>query len=369
VSTEGGSLPAPSPSLIGLDRVREPGYAHDGLIRLDRNERVQPLPEWFMETLREAFQSSLLISYPIPDELYRQLGAELGVAEEQLLLTPGSDAAIKALYQAYLRPEDAVVMLDPSYAMYEVYARMFRAKPRQVPFDATLNLDGERLLESVTSGVRLVMIANPNQPTGTLLGEDVLLRLAERAMAVQALLAVDETYYPFSRTTVLPWIRRLPNLLVIRSFSKAGLAGLRIGFVAGHGDLIANLYRVRSVHDVNSVAILCASQLLKHPSVVSDYVAEVEAGARLLTTRLGTMRLIPISTHTNFLLVRVAHRCRPKELVEGLYRRGYLVKGPFSSPCLADCIRVTLGPPALMASFAEALAQALAEIAQKREGE
>lgn len=355
------ALPPPIPALAHFHRAREPGNETHAYISLDRNERLQPLPEWFLEKIRQSLESALLTAYPVQEGLYHQLAAQLGLPEEQLLLTAGSDAAIKAVYHAYVRPSDMVVMLDPSYAMYKIYAQMFQAKVVPIPFDHELKVDTEQLLRSVIPGVRLVMLANPNQPTGTLLKEDVLRRLTERTRATGTLLAVDEAYYPFSHYTVLPWVKEFPHLLVIRSLSKAaGLAGLRIGFVAGHRDAVANLYKVRSVHDVNSMAIMCASQVLKHPEIIDDYVAEVEAGGRLLAERARALGLVPLPTRANFMLVRVARRCSPSKLVEALRDRGYLVKGPFSNPCIEDCIRITLGPRALMTAFADVLEQILA---------
>lgn len=338
------------------------------MMELDRNERVHPLPEWFLEAIRQSLQSTLLTRYPSQDAVHQQLATQLGLLPEQVLLTAGSDAAIKALYHAYVRPGDTVVMLDPSYAMYPVYARMFQARICSIAFDESLVLDVARLVRSVVPGVRLVMLANPNQPTGTLLPEPVLRDLAERTQEVGALLAVDEAYYPFSRTTVLPWIREMPHVVVVRTFSKAaGLAGLRIGFVVGHAQVLANLFKVRSTYDVNSLAILCASQILAHPEIIEDYVAEVEAGKQVLAQRAEALDLVPLPSAANFLLLRVAHRCEPARLVEALRLLGCLVKGPFSAPGLCACIRVTLGPPALMEAFAGVLAQVITDMTTTQE--
>ncbi len=358
---------APVPAVAALHRLREPGLEQEGLVHLNRNERLEPLPQWFMDHVRRSLVSALLTDYPVTDGLYRQLSGWLDVPESHLLLTAGSDAAIKALYQAYVRSGDTVVMLEPSYAMFSVYARMFQARAAQVTFNESLELDTAQLLESVVPGVRLVIIANPNQPTGTLLPQDVLRRLVERTGAVGALLAVDEAYYPFSRTTVLPWIKEVPHLAVTRTFSKAaGLAGLRIGFVAAPPEIIGNLYKVRSVHDVNSVAIRCASQVLAHPQVVDDYATQVDMGGRLLMERARVLGLSVLPTRTNFMLIRVAPRYRPARIIELLRQRRYLVKGPFSAPGLAGCIRVTLGPPALMAAFADVLAGVLSDMSGGR---
>src|SRR3954471_13584111 len=174
-------LPAPVPGLVDLYRMRDPGSEVKQYVPLDRNERVAPLPAWFVEKLRDSLESALLTSYPLTDELYRKLSLKLGIPENQLLLTTGSDAAIKALFHAYVRPGDKVVMLDPSYAMYAVYAQMFQAEAVKIPFNDQLELDPSQLMQSLQPGVRLAIIANPNQPTATTLSEEFLLQLAERA--------------------------------------------------------------------------------------------------------------------------------------------------------------------------------------------
>ena len=356
----GSCLPDPIPALGNYYRVPEAGIATRQYIGLDRNERVAPLPDWFMDRIREAVTSQLLTWYPVQDALERELSQHLDLPEVQLLLTPSGDSAIRSLCHAYVRPGDGMVMLEPSYAMFPVYARMFDARAVSIPYDADLVLKTELLLESVVPGVRLLFIANPNQPTGTLVDEGVLKEVLRRAAVVNALVVMDEAYYPFSHVTALPWIDAHPNLVVMRTFSKAaGLAGLRIGFLAGHADVIANLYKVRVMNDMNSFAMLCAAEVLKYPEIVDDYVAEVEEGGRYLAKQLSQLGLTVFPTHANFLLIRVAPRCRPAQLVEDLKGRGFLVKALGDYPSVEGCIRVTLGPRALMVEFVDALRQVL----------
>jgi histidinol-phosphate aminotransferase len=316
-----------------------------------------------MEKLLRSIQSSTLTSYPITDGFYQLLSEHLGLSEDRILLTPGSDAAIKALYHAYVSPGDTVVILDPSYAMYAIYGRMFQANVRAIPFDERLHLDTERLLAAMGENTRLVMLANPNQPTATLLDDEVLDAVIRRAHEVDALVAVDEAYFPFSGTTVLPRAIEFPNLVVTRTFSKAaGLAALRIGYAVGHPDVIGNLFKVRSVHDINSIALLAASLLVSHPEIMADYAGQVSQGAEVLTRMANDLGLRALPTHTNFMQIQVGQRCDPSRLVSKLEEKGFLVRSHTGVPCLEGCIRVTLGPPNLMVSFARALQDALAEI-------
>jgi histidinol-phosphate aminotransferase len=353
-------LPQPISALAGIERLREGGRERDGYVGLDRNERLAPLPGWLLDEIRSGIESSLLTRYPALDELYEDLSEMLRVRPERLLLTAGSDAAFRALHQVYVRPGDRVAMLDPSYAMYPIYARMFGATPVQVPFAPDLSLDAELLLDAIGTGVRLVLLADPNQPTGTQLPREVLRAVLARAEECGALVVVDEAYFPFSRATVLPWLEEHSQLVVTRTFSKAwGLAGLRVGVVAAHPEVIANLYKVRSAYDVNAVAALCVRTLLAHPEVAEQFVAEIDDGRRTLSERLSSLGLGMLPGQTNFQLIRCADRIAPNELVDLLRQRGYLVKGPFGAPCLADCIRITLGPPALMERFCDVLEDVL----------
>lgn len=361
---DGTQLPQPAPALESIERFREGGREREGFVGLDRNERLSPLSADVLDEIRATIDSSLLTHYPTLDRLYDDLSDTLGVRRDRLLLTAGSDAAVKALYQVYAEPGAESAMLDPSYAMYPIYARMFGMTPRQVAFSADLSLDTDALLNLIGPATRLVFIANPNQPTGTVLEDEVLEAVISRATAHAALVVVDEAYHPFSERTVLPWTDRYPNLVVTRTYSKAwGLAGVRLGIVVADPSVVRNLFKVRSAYDVNAVAAQCADVMSRHPEVATDYAAEVSAGRTRLCERAVALGLDPIPALTNFQVLRLQGRAEPAAIVEALHARGYIVKGPFSAPCLKDCIRVTLGPPALMEAFADALADVLGRIA------
>ena len=352
-------IPDPITELGQFYRVAEAGTEERKFIGLDRNVRVSPFPEWFMTRIRENIDSSLFNNYPVQDQLHVKMSSYLNVSSDSLLITPSSDAAFQYLYHAYVSQGDEVLMLDPSYAMFPVYADMYGAKSVLVPFDRNINVDNSLLTNSVSNRTKMVLIANPNQPTGTLLPEDVLITLVSLAAEVKALVVVDEAYYPFSHTTLLPMVAQYPNLVVTRTFSKAGgLAGCRIGYIVGHPEIIKQVYKVRSVNDLNSIAILCADQLLEYPEVIDQYVADTEEGSAILQREVLDLGLEPLPTHANFALIRVGHFCDPNRLVESFKLNGYLVKGALPE-CVDDCIRVTLGPPEVMLGFVNALRKSL----------
>ncbi|MBI4662354.1 MAG: histidinol-phosphate aminotransferase family protein [Verrucomicrobia bacterium] len=347
--------PAALPQIERLVRHREPGD-QPGIIRLNRNERQEPLPDWFVEEIRSAVTSDLFTQYPVADALYEQLSASLELSQDEILLTAGSDAAIKAIFHCYVPPGGSVVMLEPSYAMYGVYTEMFGARRVGIGCNDALEFSAKELSDALEKRPSLLMLANPNQPTGTLLDGKIIRRLLERALELGVLVAIDEAYYPFSGITYLRAIREFPNLVITRTFSKAcGLAGLRIGFAVAAAPVIGALYKVRSVHDVNTVALLAALKLSQHPEIVEQYVRHLREGAEIVAQRARELALEVYPSSTNFILIKVGHLVPAASVVDGLLRRGYLVRGPFSQTCLAACIRVTLGPPKLMNDFMNAL--------------
>ena len=147
-------------------------------------------------------------------------------------------------------------MLEPSYRMFAVYAEMFEAAPVRVPFAGDLSLERDALVNAIGPDTRLVMIANPNQPTGTQLDDETITAVLARAGEAGALVVIDEAYHPFSATTALPLLAEHPQLVITRTFSKAwGLAGPAPGLVAADAEVIGNLFKVRSVYDANALAV------------------------------------------------------------------------------------------------------------------
>lgn len=354
--------PEPTPAVAAVERWPDAGAERDGLVGLDRNERLAPLPDWFVAELRERLTSALALTYPSPPALRDELAASLRLPREAALVTPGTDAALRALHLAFVRPGDAIVRLDPTYAMLHVYAGMFAARDIAVGYDAHLRLDGDALLAAIEPEVRLVVIANPNQPTGTLLPEGLLEALVASCEQAGALLVLDEAYHAFSGVTGLPFVERSDNVLVLRTFSKAaGLAGLRVGFAVAAPPVIRALASVRSAGEVNALALEAARLIVAHPDVVSDYAALAEEGRIVLDRRARQLGVEPLPTHANFVLLRLPEGHAPSEIVERLHARGYIVRGPFAAECLGGCIRVTLGPPELMERFSDALASSLGE--------
>src|SRR5439155_17578595 len=202
----------PREHLLTVQRVPERMHERSGYVCLDRNERIEPFDEEIVRDLRERLEAALLCSYPDPSPLYVRLSRILGYQENWLYVTPGSDAAIRLLFQTYVEPGDIVVQADPTYAMYRIYTQIAQAVKETVSYDTDLRLDLGRLYQLLANRPKALVLANPNQPTGSVLPLDIIRDLVSRAGEVGTLVILDEAYYPFHAETAVGLVREFSNL-------------------------------------------------------------------------------------------------------------------------------------------------------------
>ena len=318
-------------------------------LRLDKNEHTYGLPQEFVSQALKGLTPEFLASYPEVRLLYAKLASTYGLSEGNLMLTSGSDSAIKAFYEAFVSQGDEVVLLSPTYGMFHVYAQLFGAKVVNISYAPDLSLDPEAILKAIHPGVSMVALANPNSPTGTAIEETALLKVIQKAQNQGVPILLDEAYYPFCRETVLPHINEYDHLAVTRTFSKAfGIASLRLGFMAGHETLIDLMMKARPMYEVNGVAAHFGCYLLDHMEVVDAYVRDVEEGKRYLTEQLEPLGFKPYPTHANFMLIGITDPELRQGIAEHLQTQGVLLVGGMPPP-LNGCIRLTLGPKKQMA--------------------
>ena len=310
------------------------------------------IAEAFVREALEGLTPELLASYPEVRPLYAKLAQTYAVSERNLMLASGSDAAIKAFYEAFVREGDEVVLLDPSYAMFHVYAKLFGAKVVDISYGPGLSLDAEAVLGAIPPGVSMVAIANPNSPTGTIIEQPMLLEIVQKAQDAGVPILIDEAYHPFCPETVLPYIADYDHLAVTRTFSKAfGIASLRLGFMAAHETLIDLLMKARPMYEINGVAAHFGCYLLDHMDVVEAYVREVEEGKQYLIKQMEDLGFEPYPTHANFMLIPVPDAELRERIGKHLHAQGVLMTSKLVPP-LEDCIRISLGPKRQMAVVA-----------------
>ncbi len=317
-----------------------------GLVRLDSNESAFPPSADEMNSFQDELGKLALNRYPDVSgrPLREALARRWGVEPDQLLLGNGSEEIISILtiaFGGHARGMPAQVLYpDPTFNQYEMLARAYGAVPAPIPLDGSFGLDEARFAgEIARRRPALAFFASPNNPTGNRFDSATLVRLAQ---TMNAAFVVDEAYADFGGETLIPRIRDTPGLFVMRSLSKVGLAGLRLGALVGPREVIAELDKVRLPWNVNAVSLALGCASLRH---VGRLEARIRETVRLRTELESRLRSVPGLTvypsDTNFILVRTP--IDAGAVFRELLARGVLVKNVSQPGVLDRCLRVTVG--------------------------
>jgi histidinol-phosphate aminotransferase len=321
-----------------LQTYRPPLAGRTGL-RLDFNESTVGCSPRVLARLR-SLDSELLARYPEREPVEKEAAGFLGLDPAQVLLTNGVDEAIHLLCSTYLDPGDEALIVVPTFAMYAIFAQAEGARVVEVRAGNNFEFPAQDLLAQLGPRTRLIAVANPNNPTGAAVAGNVLIQIAQAAP--QAAVLVDEAYFEFHGETVIDQPRQIENLFLARTFSKAyGLAGLRIGVLAGKARQMAMVRRMASPYNVNAAALAVLPEALQDQEYVNRYVAQVLSNRKRLQQELGNLGLHHWPSHANFVLVRIgsAHA----EFVRALRDRGILVRNRHTDPGCEGCVRLTVG--------------------------
>jgi histidinol-phosphate aminotransferase len=336
---------------------RPPLGNREGL-RLDFNENTAGCSPGILRRLRK-MNGEQLARYPERAPIEAITAGHLKIQPEELLLTNGTDEAIHLVCETYLEAGAEALIVVPTYSMYEIYAAATGAKVISIPAGADFCFPVDEVLGRVNENTRLIAIANPNNPTGFLVPVAEVLRIAQAVP--QAAVLIDEAYFEFCGETVLPAFRRFANVFVSRTFSKAyGLAGLRIGVLAGNAQQMSMVRRVGSPYSVNSVALACLPDALADREYIQRYVHQVLQGRKLLEEELCLWEIKHWPSQANFILLQIGEKAQ--EFIAAMRARGILVRDRSSDPGCAGCVRITLGATADNARFRKALAEVRLEV-------
>jgi histidinol-phosphate aminotransferase len=360
------NVPEARPEVESLQAYSAPLEGRRGLLRLDFNENtVGPSPR-VVEALR-AIPADQIAVYPEYEGLCEAFIANLAAPRpagapapsrplqpDQIGLFNGVDAAIHAIFHAYGDRGDTLLTTSPTFGYYTPCARMqgmaIEAVPYRLP-DFAFPLEEIRAALAVRP--RLLLICNPNNPTGTRLAPEAILALA--AAAPRTLVVVDELYEAFTGDSVLPLadFAVTPNLVVLRSLAKtAGLAGLRMGFAIGAAPVIDRIGRVTGPYDINSFAVTAAHAALADQAYTDAYVAEVVRARDRLVARLQAAGVRHHAAGGNYLLLWPD--LPPEQVEDRLRRAGILVRSMAGKPLIEGSLRVSIGTAEQMERFWQA---------------
>jgi histidinol-phosphate aminotransferase len=308
-------------------------------LRLDFNENVGGCSPRVLEKLR-SLSPEVLNKYPERDPGERTVAEFLKLRPEQVLLTNGVDEGIHLLAETYLEEDDEAVIVVPTFSMYEIYALATSARVISIPAGPDFAFPSAALLTLIGSKTKLICIANPNNPTGSVVSRELLIEIAESAPNTAVL--IDEAYFDFYGDSLVNAIGEYENLFIARTFSKAyGLAGFRMGVLCGAESQMRLVKRVASPYNVNGVALECLPEALADQDFVSSYVAQVKRGRSRLEQFYRERSIEFWPSKANFVLAYFGDY--RKQFVEEMRLRGILVRDRNSDPGCAGCVRITLG--------------------------
>jgi len=356
-----GSLTSISPTprmRVQLMKEYHPPLGCRDLLRLDFNENTLACSPKVRQVLG-SISAGALTRYPEREPVEALVAEHLRLAPEQVALTNGVDEAIHVLFETFLEPGDELLLPVPTYSMYEVYASATDARIIAVQAEDDLRFPFERLIAAITAKTKIIAIANPNSPSGSVATRAQLLEIARRAP--HAVLLVDEAYFHFYGETVIDLVGAIPNLIVARTFSKAyGLAGLRLGLLAGPVELMRWTRRVLSPYSVNSIALACLPSALEDAAYLDWYVNEVLAARTEFEVALDVVKLRHWLTRANFILVDIGPR--HDEFVHLMRAAGVLVRDRSNDPGCDGRVRITVGTREQMQQAIVALNDAVATL-------
>jgi len=313
-------------AVLALAPYNAPEEGRATKLRLDFNENTVGCSPAVLRALSRITAEQMAI-YPEYQETTKRLARFFRVRPEEMHLTNGIDDALHLIADVFIEDGDSVLIVEPTFDMYRFFAELAGARVTALRYDQEMRFPVEAVVRALRRspkrGYRVLYIATPNNPTGTVVSREELRRILNAAS--RTLVLVDEAYFDFSGVTILPWIRRYPNLLVARTFSKsAGLAALRVGCLFGRPELLSPMRRACSPYPVNTAALVAAEAAVGDKRFARNYTREVLLSRALLEKGLERLGAKIYPSGANFVLSDFGPRAH--RLVKALGRKGILVR-------------------------------------------
>jgi len=320
-----------------------PAEGRSGKIRLDFNENTAGCGPAVLRALARLTPQQFAM-YPEYQAPTARMARQLGVRPEELLLTNGGDDALRVFFDTFVEPRTHILICEPTFPMYRYYAEIAGARIETCHYDAQLRLPLTAVLAALRKKPRVFFLANPNNPTGTLVPAKELRKLLNAAP--DTVVVFDEAYAEFSGFSTIPWIHRHPNLFIARTFSKAaGLAALRLGAVIASKESLAFIRRAMPPFPVNLAALTAAEAALRDRKTIRTYIRGIQRTRESFSVALQKLRVTTFPSGGNFLLANFGPA--GPALFAKLERKGILLRDR-SKDMGPGFVRITIGTPAEM---------------------
>jgi histidinol-phosphate aminotransferase len=317
-----------------------PAEGRAGKIRLDFNENTAGCGPAVLSALARIVPQQLAM-YPEYQKPTARIARHLGVRTEELLLTNGGDDALRVFFDTFVEPRSHILICEPTFPMYRYYAEIAGARIETCRYDAQQRFPLNEVLAALRKKPRVLFLANPNNPTGTLVSPAALRKILNAAR--NTVVVFDEAYAEFSGFSTIPWIRRYPNLFIARTFSKAaGLAALRLGAVIASKNSLAFVRRAMPPFPVNVAALVAAEAALRDRKTIRAYVRSIQRTRESFAAALQEIGVTTFPSAGNFLLANFGST--GPTLFANLARKGILLRDR-SKDMGPGFVRITIGTP------------------------
>lgn len=330
-----------------------------GMIKLDAMENPYTLPLTLKEEIAQLAGNAMINRYPDPtaSTLKGVLRKTLSVPEDMsILLGNGSDEIIQMIALAAAKPGATLLGVDPGFAMFRIIATFSGMNYVGVPLNADFSLNLEAMCVAIARyQPAIIFLAYPNNPTGNLFDMQAIHKIIQEAPGI---VIIDEAYHAFAGVSFMDQLAQFPNLLLMRTLSKLGLAGLRLGLLIGRSEWLEQFEKLRLPYNIGVMTQLIAEKVLQHYDDLLKQTAAIKTERSKLLSELGRLgKVTTFPSEANFILFRIENA---SEVYTELKQKGVLIKNlDGTNPLLKDCLRVTVGTPYENTQFYLALSQIL----------
>ncbi len=295
---------------------------------LDKNENNDIFLKTFYLKILRKIKFSDISAYPNLTETYKKVSTFLKVNKNKIFLTAGSDLAIKSIFEAFISPGHKVLTTNPTYAMYGIYCKIYKAKNILIDYEFSKEnpyLDIQKLIAKIKEyKPKLICIPNPDSPTGQVISEKNLEHIIKISKKNKSLVLIDEAYYPFYKKTLIGFIDKYKNLIITRSASKAmAIAGLRVGIVISNKNLISKIFMQKPMYEISSIGSFFIKEIIKSNNyrLIKNSINRLLEGKEFFVSYLKKNNIDYLNGYGNF--IHVNFGTSKKKIVKQLQRKIY----------------------------------------------
>jgi histidinol-phosphate aminotransferase len=335
-------------ALYGVKKqvIGVPAYtlrAFQAEVKLNQNENPYDYPDPLKDETMRRFRERAWSRYPdfVPDSLRNQLAQHVGWRKDGILVGNGSNELLQATLMTLVGDRAKVALPSPTFTVYSLISTILGASVVNIPLNPDMSFDVDALIEkSMASGAKILVVCTPNNPTGSVLGEDQVKRILDN---FPGHVLLDEAYYEFCGQTAFKLLETYPRLIITRTFSKAmAMAGLRVGYLMANEDLTEQISKAKLPYNINQFSLIAAQVALENmnqfrPAI--DAIISERGRLEREMNQIPQIRVFP--TGANFFLFEVP--LPPRAVFEKMCGEGILIRDVSSYPMLSKCLRVTVG--------------------------